>query len=396
MKVLAVLSDLTCPPREGLHEQTLLLMQALQDQGVALTLYSFCKDAAVLDIRELEQGYGLRLAAPPMIRRGPLMVGGLVNRLTPRFLLANEVKALLAEAAGTGHETVYLEGVLAAGIWRSNIAARTVINFVDPPSRRWMRMAAAASRPLARVASIGRAALSLALESLVKHPSTRWNVVSPSDADYLRTRHGHSNTSAIPVMLPTMPDTEVGAADAREPVRCCIIADLRQRHMQDAVEWFFEDVLHPAGIGEDKISVEVLGRTEPTEQLLAAADGLPVRFVAWVHDFAAYVRGSDIIVLPDTVGTGLKNRAIQGLAFGRAVLATDVAFEGVSVTNGVHALVGNRPAELIEGLRRLVHEPDLRDRVATAGRSFALQNYSGAAVARRWIERLTNPGTVTA
>ncbi|WP_169834678.1 glycosyltransferase [Nocardioides dokdonensis] len=168
-----------------------------------------------------------------------------------------------------------------------------------------------------------------------------------------------------------------------------IWADLTQGHQQDAVKDLLtlgfqplSNVLHNEGI-----HIVVLGRAPATPALVEAAEGLPCVFVDWVTDLQAALSSSDVILLPDTVGTGLKNRSIQALGSGACAVGTTVAFEGTDVLDGIHAVVRNAPHMLAESALALTVESHAhRAALSQAARKFVDANYSPEGVLDQWVE----------
>ena len=119
--------------------------------------------------------------------------------------------------------------------------------------------------------------------------------------------------------------------------------------------------------------------------------GAPVTFSGNLDRAAVAdaLAAADIAVVPSIVDRagnvdGLPNALLEALAAGCAVVATRVAGIPDVVRHDVHGLlVPPRDAgELAEALRRLVHEPETRERLGREGRRMARERMSWDAAAR--------------
>jgi glycosyltransferase involved in cell wall biosynthesis len=91
-----------------------------------------------------------------------------------------------------------------------------------------------------------------------------------------------------------------------------------------------------------------------------------------------------VYVVPLHVGSGTRLKIFEALAMGKAVVATEVGAEGLPLSPGVHFLQANEPEEFARAIVSLLHDPERRRSVATAGRRLVEERYSWAHVARQF------------
>jgi glycosyltransferase involved in cell wall biosynthesis len=102
-----------------------------------------------------------------------------------------------------------------------------------------------------------------------------------------------------------------------------------------------------------------------------------VRFVGFQSNVADWLALADISVLP-SLFEGLPLVAIESLAAGRAMVATDVDGTAEVVVNektGLTVSPENVP-ELVNAILRLLRQPDLRRQLAQAGRQWVVEHFS--------------------
>ena len=104
-----------------------------------------------------------------------------------------------------------------------------------------------------------------------------------------------------------------------------------------------------------------------------------VVFAGWLDEMAvreSLVR-NDILVLPSW-SEGLPNVMIEAMAAGLAVVATRVGTIPDYATDGEHAILvePRNSSDLASALARLIEDPDLRARIARAGREMARRRFN--------------------
>lgn len=394
MKLAVVLSDLSWPPKEGLHQQSGLLLSGLVQQGHDIDLYILGRNTEDIDLESFVGDTGL-VSRPTLIAdKLPAMLGGFLFRLKPRRLWSGDMRQLALRLEEGGHDIVYLEGARACGLVNTRIAARSILNIIDPGSRRKARLALVSPGLGAKIANFGASLLAFLYERAIDFEAAEWIVVSREDEAYLKRIHGHVRTRSIPVILPpevsAEPATGAQGPEGRmgRPVRAIIFADLRQPHMQVSFHWLMEHALVPRQKECADITFEVVGRVAETPALRAACGDLHVIFHEWVKDYVAFVASADIVILPDRVGTGLKNRTVQALSLAKAVVGTSVSFEGVPAQNGVHGIIEDDSGAFGAAVVGLARDADRRATLGVAGKSFADEFYSVQSVMVAWKDVL--------
>lgn len=386
MKVAVIVSDLTYPPREGLHQHTILFLQTLTRIGVEIRLAGYCCDTSSLDELAMSLETGIEFSIPPLTRRGPSLATGLRNRV-PMFR-NRDAKRLLRWIDSQDDDVIHLEGAAACGLLRKRSARKTVVSFMDPGSRRQLRLAKASSRLYVRLIRTAAAAVYFFFELTLNRSVCTWHVVSDEDSEHLKRIHKHARTFSVPIMLP-IGHTETkrqSPANALEgQAHALILADLRQSFMVDGLSTFMTIAVRP-NLARINCTISVLGRSDPPPKLEAACAGLGIEFVKWVPDYTLALSGADLIILPDTVGTGLKTRTVQSLGLGKAVLGSTVAFEGIGAEHNANAIIYHNLTEAGEHLVRLCSDPRLREDIGRRAGALAVERFSSGAVGKKWAQ----------
>jgi len=107
--------------------------------------------------------------------------------------------------------------------------------------------------------------------------------------------------------------------------------------------------------------------------------------VTWLGpraDISDLLRGAHIACQPSTYREGLPKSALEALASGKPLVATDIPGCREAVIDGVTGfLVPPRdPAALAAAIKKLIDDPGLRKQMGEAARDYAVQNFADGIV----------------
>ncbi|HUN51436.1 MAG TPA: glycosyltransferase, partial [Candidatus Sulfotelmatobacter sp.] len=97
--------------------------------------------------------------------------------------------------------------------------------------------------------------------------------------------------------------------------------------------------------------------SNPTAEVAALADGSSVLVTGRVPDVRPYLAHADVVVAPLRIARGIQNKVLEGMAMGKAVVASPQAMEGIDAAAAREVLVADGPEALAEAVCRAVdHE----------------------------------------
>jgi sugar transferase (PEP-CTERM/EpsH1 system associated) len=134
----------------------------------------------------------------------------------------------------------------------------------------------------------------------------------------------------------------------------------------DAVSWFATDVLpRLRGRLSRQASFSIVG-SNPAPRVRALA-GLPgVRVTGAVPDVRPFVAEAAVSVAPMRIARGVQNKVLEAMAMGKAVVATEQAFEGIEAVAGEElCVVPDEPEAFAAAVAGLLADPA---RAAAMGR----------------------------
>jgi glycosyltransferase involved in cell wall biosynthesis len=112
--------------------------------------------------------------------------------------------------------------------------------------------------------------------------------------------------------------------------------------------------------------------------------------ITWLgprRDIAALLATSHIACQPSTYREGLPKSALEAMAAGKPLVATDIPGCREAVVHNVTGLLvpPRDPAAMAAALKTLIDDPDLRARMGTAARARAVENFSDAIICEKTL-----------
>lgn len=139
----------------------------------------------------------------------------------------------------------------------------------------------------------------------------------------------------------------------------------------DGVSWFCARVLPDL----DDCVLTIVGR-EPVPAVLALANGKKCVIEANVPDVTPYYASAAVVVAPIWLGGGTKLKVLEALAFGKALVASAVAVEGLNLRPGIDYCEANDANGFREACKTLLADAKLRDRLGASGREFVESRFN--------------------
>jgi glycosyltransferase involved in cell wall biosynthesis len=147
----------------------------------------------------------------------------------------------------------------------------------------------------------------------------------------------------------------------------------------DAVMFFIDEVLPKIADGCRDVLFRVIGTGAEALQISNRPN---ISVIGYVDNLGPYYAGCDVFVCPLRTGTGIKNKMLDAMASGCAIVSTSVGAEGLPVVHGRDLFIANTPGEFAAATLLLLKDCSLRIQLGANARDNAERNFSMEAVAR--------------
>jgi len=158
-----------------------------------------------------------------------------------------------------------------------------------------------------------------------------------------------------------------------------------------AARFFCSDVFPLIASREPRATLTIVG-SSPSKLVQRYGRAAGVTVTGYVPDIRPHVRAARVAVCPITVGAGIQTKVLEAMAMGRPVVATSKACRALSVNNGEHLLIADKPDEFADAVVRLIHDDELAETLGRNGRAYVETQHNWDDKARQLIDAYQKAG----
>lgn len=178
-------------------------------------------------------------------------------------------------------------------------------------------------------------------------------------------RGSSTETACIPFRFP--PDG-LGSAPPKES-DLLFVGSFRHPPNADAAMRLATTIFPRVREALPKAGMCVVGADPPQELIDRAADGVEV--IGRVDDVAPYLAGASVVICPLRLGGGMRVKALEACAFGKALIASPEAVEGLGIRPGVEFVAASTDDEFVTAAIDLLSDPERRKQLGSAASAWA-------------------------
>jgi polysaccharide biosynthesis protein PslH len=129
--------------------------------------------------------------------------------------------------------------------------------------------------------------------------------------------------------------------------------------------------------------LQIVGNAPPPELQAFASETIEIS--GRVADVRPYLAQATVFICPLRVGAGIKNKVLESLAMGLAVVATPLSVDGIAVQHEKSMLVATIE-NMADAAVRLLRDKALQSTLSQNGRAVIESQYSWSSVAERYLD----------
>ncbi|MBN2389971.1 MAG: glycosyltransferase [Anaerolineae bacterium] len=211
--------------------------------------------------------------------------------------------------------------------------------------------------------------------------------ISEGDRALLAPVCGDHRLQLLPLAPAALAAPDVSPAIPPGSPVLLFVGAMDRAHNLAGVTWFLDHVWPRIREVMPDACFYIVGGHPPAE-LRARADDESCSVTGFVDDLASWYRAATVFVSPMLVAGGLLQKVVDAMALGVPVVATSVCNHGLGATPGEHLLTADTAEEFAAAVLALLHDPEARARLGSAGRRFIQTHYDTEAVIAQWEEAL--------
>jgi glycosyltransferase involved in cell wall biosynthesis len=207
-------------------------------------------------------------------------------------------------------------------------------------------------------------------------------VTSPSDAEALSAVLNAQRIAVIPNGV----DLEYFAyRPAPEPGRIVFTGSMNWPPNEDAAEHFARDILPAVRSRFPDATFWIVG-ADPSPRVRNLANIAGVNVTGTVADIRPWIWSAAVYASPLRFGLGVKNKILEAMACGAAIVATTRSLSGTPLVDGRDAMVADDDTKFADAVVRVLSDSELRNSLAREARRKAEVEYSWDSITARFEE----------
>lgn len=164
-------------------------------------------------------------------------------------------------------------------------------------------------------------------------------LISSSEVDYFKKRHGEMRLMAIP---PFLPATEIVVRNWDGKPNFIFLGSMNLPHNAAGLKVFLTSVFPEVLVKNPFATLSIIGGGV-TDELHQCGQpfGSAVRFLGRVEQLSPLLSNACALIAPLAFGSGVKLKIIDSLACSLPIISTDIGVEGIDFIHGVHGELAN-------------------------------------------------------
>jgi glycosyltransferase involved in cell wall biosynthesis len=107
-----------------------------------------------------------------------------------------------------------------------------------------------------------------------------------------------------------------------------------------------------------------------------------IEIVGFVDDIKKHTLSKEVLVVPLQIGSGIRIKILEFLAWGAVIVSTDIGKEGIDIKDSEHLLIANTPQEFVDKISLVFENKINKQEITENAKIFIKNNYSFEAVAK--------------
>lgn len=348
------------------------ITQGLLDAGhsvkvlaVETAKHPFKKDKAPAKYLEQTQAEAVFLdtAIKPLALLGSFVSGGLY--IISRFTSATFAERLSAILKENTFDAVILESLFVApyiNTIRQHSKAKIILRAHNVEHLIWQRMLDNEGNFLKRIYLKKMVAQLKAYEVDAFAKVDGIAAISSIDANVITQLCPNTKTETINLSTNYVPLANI-AVEANTVFH---LGSMDWQPNLEGIEWFINNVWPLVAAKNAQAKLHLAGRNMPNTLFAKASNNITVEGA--VESPAHYMAARRVMVVPLFSGSGVRVKIIEGMALGKAIVATPVAVEGIDVTSGQNILIADNAQAFANAILSL---QESQEKINTLGQNAA-------------------------
>jgi len=162
---------------------------------------------------------------------------------------------------------------------------------------------------------------------------------------------------------------------ARNPLRLVFTGKMSYHANIAAAEDLAEKIMPQVWATQPNAQLYIVGK-DPSASVQALGEKPNVTVTGSVPDMRPYLAEAAVAISTVRYGVGIQNKVLEAMAMETPVVCSPQACSALKTENGRDLLAGETPEAIAQHILDLLHEPEKRGQIGTAGRRYVETHHS--------------------
>ncbi|MEN9522689.1 MAG: hypothetical protein RL065_1066 [Bacteroidota bacterium] len=167
---------------------------------------------------------------------------------------------------------------------------------------------------------------------------------------------------------------------------CFYIGSMEWMPNKEAVDWFLKDVWPLVISKNPSITFYLAGRNMPQKYFDIKLNG--VKVIGEVESAETFMKDKQLMVVPLKSGGGVRIKILEAMAESNAIVATDLAADGLHTVHQKNIIIANNATEMADRIIELMDNQNSLQQLRTEARQHAELNFDQKKLMQSFLNEL--------
>jgi len=158
------------------------------------------------------------------------------------------------------------------------------------------------------------------------------------------------------------------------------VGSMSDLHNVEAVLYFYRHIYGYIKREIPGVGFYVIGH-QPAREIQLLTSDKTIIVTGYVDDIRPYLARTSVVVVPMISGRGVKNKVLESMSMGKAVVTTSIGARGIDVTSDENIIVADEPMAFAQRVVELFKNEEMRREIGLNARKLVEAQYSWAKAA---------------
>ena len=203
--------------------------------------------------------------------------------------------------------------------------------------------------------------------------------VSEFDAEEIKKYNNNINATSQAVAIEIPDSLEIFE---QEKYSLCHIGSLAWEPNYNSLLWFIDNVMPLLIKKFTDVKLYIYGNLANRNIKIPNDLKNNIEIVGFVDDIKKHALSKEVLVVPLQIGSGIRIKILEFLAWGAVIVSTDIGKEGIDIKDSEHLLIANTPQEFVDKISLVFENKINKQEITENAKIFIKNNYSFEAVAK--------------